>query len=138
MPLQKYTFDEKRDYGRRLIFGGLIGVSVVAVIELINTTVWDRSLRLALYFFAASIPILAMSIVVDTLKSHFKYSVTPAYMFYANLSGITLTLIGLTALFWHLSSLSAVIFFISSISALAITITYHRLLRTVNEESNEK
>ncbi len=95
----------------RLICSGALGVPVVAVIQLLQVSSFDRPLLFSLFCFAVSIPLMAMSVYVITVgidnKNPLQDRLSKIYrrlFMFGTLIGLFATAGGLLALFFHFGS----------------------------------
>ena len=93
-----------------LVYSGLLGISVIAVVQLLGTSVIDKPLTVSLYAFAVAIPMLAISIYAVAFEASYEYTVIPIYMDIANFGGPLASIIGTAGLFWHFSRLIGITF----------------------------
>jgi len=101
---------EKDAVDERLLFGALLGLGIVVVVQLISLRRLDRSLTLSLYCFAVSIPLLSMRLVNSLMFTYFEYDVSVWYNRISPLIGGFAALLGLNALFWHFSRIAGFLF----------------------------
>ena len=85
----------------RLLFSGALGISVVAVIQLLQLSSFDTALVVSLICFAISIPLTAMSVYVSTLEIDNKEAANSNWFMGFSALGLGATLGGLISLFFH-------------------------------------
>jgi hypothetical protein len=104
--------DERSRTLDKVALGALVGVGVLAVFQLLTLNQLDTPLKLALYSFAISIPLLSTYLAVLTSATPAIYnSMTSKWSYGLAAFGGGLTgLVGFTAVFWHFSAKLGVLF----------------------------
>lgn len=96
------SYSEKASKENRLLCSGALGISVVAVVQLLQLSSLDTPLVVALYAFAAAIPLTAMVVYVTTLEIDNQAAAKPEWLFLVlTLLGLVVSLVGVGALFFH-------------------------------------
>ena len=85
----------------RLIYAGLLGLATTAVFGLAGKTL-DTPLRLAVYAFAAGIPLLAGCMLAAIGRARHSPPLPPSrFAVVAGAAAALLTVVGLGGFFWH-------------------------------------
>ncbi|HYH68590.1 MAG TPA: hypothetical protein VD866_28110 [Urbifossiella sp.] len=106
----------------RLIYGGLLGLSVAGSLQLIgNRGEEGPALLVAGYAFAGSVPLLAASLVTELVRhrQHRPDPVTPWRQF-VGLAAAMSAVAGLSALFFHLGPVQGGVFLAAAVLAAAV------------------
>jgi len=117
-------------------YSALLGVSVIAAIQLVSLSL-DTPLTISAYAFAVSIPLLAIWINIQMVKADSERVFViwgERVLLYA---GVTTSLVGLTALFWHISWVAAVLLVVSGIFASYVLGRYRQISKVLNTEDQE-
>jgi hypothetical protein len=104
-----------------IICGGLIGVNIIAIIQLIGLPALDNSLTFALYCFAVSLPLLAFFVFSILIEKTRNCSVDIWYKGVFLAIGVVSTIFGIVALIAHLSQTAALVFSILCMVATLFT-----------------
>jgi len=136
--MEKYPLSETQHREDMLIYSGLLGIAVIAVVQLLGAPAIDRSLTVSLYAFAVAVPMLAVSIYGLTVELGYKYAVMPAYMEIAHFGGALAAITGTAGIFWHFSRLIGLTFL--SISVLAVIFAWKNdeALKEANASEGKK
>ena len=129
-------FEPSEDYKRinDLLYGGFIGISLLTVQAFISLPRLDLPLLISLFAFAIAIPLLAATIMLNNILWIVKYGSDSKWIhFVRNISPIG-AIIGIIAVFWHLSWVSGLLFSISGgIGYLVCTHYYAQVLKKRKE-----
>src|SRR5215212_1504611 len=98
MRKEKHPVDEARNKELEGISAGLIGIGVIAIIELVALAQLDWSLTIMLYGFTVSIPMLSITVTVLREESRHKYAANDLYIVGPWAVGIFSSLAGIGAL----------------------------------------
>lgn len=104
-----------------IICGGLIGVNIIAIIQLIGLPVLDVQLTFALQCFAVSLPLLAFFVFSILIEKTRNCSIDIWYKTFFLGIGTISSLMGIGFLILHLSQTAATVFGIGCTLALAFT-----------------
>jgi hypothetical protein len=117
--------------------GGLIGVSLIILQGFLSLSRLDQAAFISVLTLALAIPILAYKILADTLRvrkhntiSHLSHRhthslKTPYPELFLFSLGILLTIIGISAAFWHIHWIPALMFSVCTLLLLVITYFLH-------------
>ena len=121
----------KRD---TLVYVALLGVSVVAVVQLLSLSELGWFLSMSVLCFALSIPALAATVYIVNLsrKGEYQYEVETLWTFLMDLAGVLFSLAGIAGLFLHLWWVAGALFVLFSVAALAISVHYFAAFAEVN------
>jgi len=109
----------------RITITALLGVAVISIVQLSETSVLDNALRFSVYCFAAAIPLLVgylRLLTFDPHRQHLRGRLR--YVFVLAVFGPLATLLGLGGIFWHFSYRVALVFVAACIIALLIWNAY--------------
>ena len=96
----------------QVAFGALVGVNVIAVVELLGLSQLDNSLRVALYCFAISIPLLCAYLININFANSYEHLTSCWYNVGAMAVGSLASIAGMASIFWHFSSTLGLLFVI--------------------------
>lgn len=105
-----------------LSYSALLGVSVLATVQIISLPELSTSLMLSTVCFAVAIPFLTSTVYTDisVRKEDGKYEPTGGWALLTDPLGILASWFGLTEIFIHLWWLAGMLFTLASITALAV------------------
>lgn len=118
-----------------LVFSGILGISVLAVIQFLQLNELDQYLTISLYCFAFAIPLLTMFVFQLRATAHLKFMIRRSHFALLGNLSITTGFLGLICIFLHFSKSAGAIFFLSSIAAVIIGGRFHRKNEEVNKIS---
>jgi hypothetical protein len=128
LKVHKPTIDE-----RQIMAGALLVINVIALIQLLSVVQLDIPLKVSLYCFAASIPLLTLSWLNGHSISQQEYYVDSMYDFVPSIISLFISFAGICALFWHFSWTIGVLFMGTSVLAWILGILYYNQLREANK-----
>jgi hypothetical protein len=134
-------FEPSEDYKRvnDLLYGGYLGIRLLFLQAFVSLTTLDLALLIALFAFAVAIPLLAASIVLNNILWVVKYSSRSRWILLIRHISPVSAIVGIVAVFWHLSWISGLLFSISgSIGYVVCTTYYAQVLRKKKEEEHEE
>jgi hypothetical protein len=99
----------------QVVVGALLGVDMIAVIEMLGLSFLDTPLKISLYSFASAIQALATEMVNLVVMSRYKRELLTCYNTLAFLAGILASLFGIDMLFWHFSNKAGILFTILTV-----------------------
>ena len=102
-----------------LVLSGLIGAGLISVVQLTSVSVLSRSLLVAAFCFSVSIPVMAAAIFVVNKESDKPVRATASYVTLF-VTGILLSVSGISALFYHFHYIAGTAFIVSAIVASAL------------------
>jgi hypothetical protein len=103
-----------------LLFAGLAGLSVAAVLQLVDKQPEiEKALGAALLCFAVALPLLVSSFLLEVARAG-KEKATRRRFF--DLAGVLLALAGLALLFFHLHPLAGGLFLASALLCLVVVV----------------
>lgn len=112
----------------RLIFTGLMAISLLFVGVIVNNISLDNPLTISLFCFAFSIPGLAMSIFEQSLNEIYGFGVKYWPKYILSFLSVIATIAGVCSVFWHFGWQYALVFFCASFLACIIIMRYHIIL----------
>ncbi len=115
MPDKMYKVNQQKRLQSNFMYGGLIGIGTLFIIDLINQTPLDGTLTIALFCFSIALPFLSLLIVRNYLEATYEYTVQSAHMRLASWIGILGIFSGLLAEIWHISWIAGCIFLLCSL-----------------------
>lgn len=121
------------------MYAALLAISVTALTILAGlsgTVDYDTPLKVAILCSAASTPFLAFCTERVRIDSQYKYRTHSVGVDLAEGIGIFGSIIGLTAIFWHLSVLAASVFIAATFAAISLNVWYTNSMAKINA-SNE-
>ena len=123
----------ERTVGRQveILTGALVGLGVIALVQMLSLQSLDVPLIVSVYSFAVSIP--SLSAVFLCMMEEAKFGVTTherisTVMAILLAAGNLGTLIGISALFFHFATYAGIIFIASSLIGLVCWISYSNAL----------
>ena len=111
----RVSVDKKGILEDKLGVAGLLGLCIIAVIQLISIKTLNAPLWVSLCCFAVAIPLLAGYFFMLESQTRFQVSVTKWYENLIGYAGIIIGFAGIAGLFWHFSWVVSVIFVILSV-----------------------
>ena len=109
--------------------GALVGLGVIAIVQMLSMQSLDVPLTVSLYSFAVSIP--SLSAVFLCMREEIKHRVYPADQGWVNLLviiGGLASSIGIGGLFFHFDNYAGIIFIIVSVLGLVVWFHYEAKL----------
>lgn len=122
----------------QIVFGALMGLDVIIVLQLMTLARLDKPLSVALYCFVVAIPLLAMYVLSILTTMKYEYDVWVWYHLAAILAGGLASLAGVGALFFHFSWVAGGLFALLSVLGLGAYFHYNGQLKKLNELHNSK
>ena len=105
--------EQKPRENRRLIIGGLAAFSGACVVQLLGLSQRDISLSVALFSFALSLPLLIRDLLDVQAEEHHEITINLEARLIATITGITGSIFGIGAIFWHFSPWICMVFILS-------------------------
>ena len=130
--MKKFYVNQKHHTENLFIATALIGVSMVISIELINQKTKSTELWIALYCFAASIPLLTGSIAAMYLEKLYEIRAHIWYLWICNFFGCSLSIFGICAVFFNFNKYIGILFLAACIFSLFVIVMYTSLLEKIN------
>jgi hypothetical protein len=97
MTAGQIRYDDKLSKENRVLCSGSLAISIFALFELLPQSSLDCALHAAMYCFAVSIPLTAMSIYVTTIEVDYQNAARPINVFMALMSlGLVATIAAIT------------------------------------------
>jgi hypothetical protein len=115
MPDKMYKVNQQKRLQSNFMYGGLIGIGILFIIDLVNQTPLDGTLTIALFCFSIALPFLGLLIVRNYLEATHEYTVQSTHMRLASQLGIAGILAGLLVEIWHISWIAGCIFLLCSL-----------------------
>jgi hypothetical protein len=113
MTAGQIRYDDKLSKENRVLCSGSLAISIFALFELLPQSSLDCALHAAMYCFAVSIPLTAMSIYVTTIEVDYQNAARPINVFMALMSlGLVATIAGVGALFVHMAAITEYVHFL--------------------------
>jgi hypothetical protein len=131
--VEKQKIDKADNRRMQGVAGGLVGVAVIAVFQLLTLSSLDKRLTVSLYCFATSIPLLSFFVQSKVAESWYTNSVSFWYTVLPLLIGATIWFVGLAAVFFHFSIIVGLIFSLLAILGVISVTRYQALLEEVNK-----
>src|SRR5262245_38618355 len=94
--------------GNRLIYAGLLGLAAASVLQLVDQHVLTQGLLVALYAFAASIPLVAVGLINDYARR--AGATIPRWRDAVGFLGAFGAVVGFGALFFHFDMVIGIVF----------------------------
>jgi hypothetical protein len=135
MPKRKRKVDKHGLSEDRIMSGALIAISVVALVQLLSVGQLDIPLKISLYCFAVSIPLLSLASLNRLAASAQEYIVDAWYDSFAIAFGSLASFVGVGALFWHFSRIMGGLFFAISFFGVIAYLRFYFELEKVNDKS---
>src|SRR6185437_16490872 len=109
-----------RQQEERLLSAGLVVFSVATITQLLGRDALDRSLTLALYCMAGSLPLLALLLIANTIEKFYEVIHLSCLFGLLSLLADTWALVGVACVFWHYSIGMGVMFIVSTVLAIVL------------------
>lgn len=140
MPDKIYKVNQQKRQQLNFIYGGLIGIGIFFIIDLVSETPLDTSLTVALFCFSIALPFLALLIMRNYLEATHEHTVQPAYIGVSTVIGVLGIIAGLVAEIWHVSLIAASIFIVCCLWGVLGYSLFHTALKKANpqEETPEE
>ena len=123
----------------KLLCGALLGINVVAVVELVGVNQLDAALKVAVHCFAVSIPLLVLHILARINESQNKYHTeSGGYFYLVTFFSPFISLAGIGAFFWHFSPTVGLLFIVTGVFALVAFFGYTTELEKANQNNAEE
>jgi len=132
--MKKYKVDTNFQNENRFIFSGLLGISVVAIIQFLQLSALDTPLTVSLYSFSVAVPLLTLSVFTITVTSHLEYTVVPGYLVMTHTIGTFAAFTGTVCIFWHFSRIAGIVFLLMSLIATVIYSWFDVALTKANKK----
>src|SRR5436309_1035925 len=130
-------FEPSEDYKRinDLLYGGFIGISLLMIQAFISLPTLDLPLLISLFAFAIAIPLLAANIMLNNILWIAKYGSDSKWILLIRHVSPIAAIVGIIAVFWHLSWISGLLVSISGAIGYHICTHYYaQVLRKKREE----
>jgi hypothetical protein len=122
------NFEPEKSRLDRLLFSGGLGISVVAVFQLMSMSELDWVLSFSLHCFALAIPLLSVGVVLMDVELERKNHVRNYVLVLGSgLVGLVATVLGLVGVFVHLGDVGKFVFHkweVAAIFVIAVVIAY--------------
>ena len=135
MPERTYEIDKENLKFEEVITGALIGVSTVIVVQLLQLTAFDVPLKISLYCFAISIPMLTAYLVSVLIKINHTLQVKMWSEGVAVSIGGACSIVGMGAIFWHFSISIGITFIVAVLAAFVLVRIWGAKMDRVNKKS---
>lgn len=136
MTEKTFTADKESIRFAESVTAALIGVSTVIVVQLLQLTSFDIPLKIALYSFAVSIPMLTAYFVIVWLKTDYAILVDVWSETFAGVVGGGCSIVGLGAIFWHFSMPIGITFIVAGIAAFGMVAAWGNKHDRINRGSD--
>ncbi len=110
---------------REITCGALIGLALIAIVEMLSLPVLDIPLKMSVFSFAISIPVLSAVILCMINDSVFNQKPHGEGIHRAWFFGVFMSFLGIAGLFFHLSLFAGLLFVVLSLTALCMTVRYN-------------
>lgn len=112
--------------------GALVGLSVIAMVQMLSVNGLDLPLKVSVFSFAISIPLLSAIFLSAIVETSFDYSVDkPFFLKAVSLGGYLASFVGVSALFFHFAIYAGVIFTGGSVIGFLAVTLYDNKLRAL-------
>jgi hypothetical protein len=134
MPDKMYKVNQQKRLQSNFMYGGLIGIGILFIIDLVNQTPLDGTLTIALFCFSIALPFLGLLIVRNYLEATHEYTIQSAHMRIAGWLGILGIFAGVLAEIWHILWIAGCIFLLCSLWG----IIGYSLFQTALKKANQR
>jgi hypothetical protein len=135
MPHEHFDRDQTEEAWMKLGSGALVGLGVVSVVQMLSLNGLDLPLKVSVFSFAISIPLLSAVFISAVVRSAFEYVTDkPLLLRSISLVGYLASLTGVSALFFHFALYAGVVFIAGSLIGFVAVTIYDNKLRAL--ESN--
>jgi len=100
-----------------LIYSALLGISTIAMTQILPISRLDRALCVAVFAFAVAMPSLAALIIVDREKMGKPINIDTHWELVMSVAGVLSGIVGVTSIFFHFGVFVGVVFLAISIFA---------------------
>jgi len=136
MPSRTYEISGESLKFEEIITAALIGISTVAVIQLLGQSLLDKPLIISLYCFAISIPMLAVYSLIILMKPKFKLHRDTWAEMTIVLLGSFGAIVGVGAIFSHFSQSIGISFIVASVVGMALVVVWRAKISEINPPSS--
>jgi hypothetical protein len=128
--VRKLPVSEQRLTENRLTFLGLLGMSVIAVLQLITCDNMDNSLIVAAVAFSLAVPFLTVDAIIVHMEAVLKKTLAkdPPIQIFTQFGGVLASVVGLNAIFWHFDWRIGVLFLLCCLLAIVEFVIIYGLL----------
>ena len=137
MPDKIYKVNQQKRQQLNFIYGGLIGIGIFFIIDLVSQTPLDGFLTIALFCFSIALPFLALLIMRNYIEITHEYTVSPIYMQISTWIGALGITAGLLAEIWHISGVAGSIFIVCCLWGAVGYSLFHTALKKANLTETE-
>jgi hypothetical protein len=134
MPDKMYKVNQQKHRQLNFIYGGLIGIGIFFIIDLVSETPLDTSLTVALFCFSIALPFLGLLIMRNYIESTYTHTVRSAYISASTIIGVLGTIAGLIAEIWHVSWIAGSIFIVCCLWGVIGYSLFQATLKKVNPQ----
>lgn len=121
-PEQSKAFRARQD--TRIMFGALVGVAIVALVQMLSVNSLDVSLKVSTYGFAVSIPSLTAVVLCLMDEARHGIAMYRTRLLLLMLAGSLASFVGISGLFFHFSSYAGITFVAGSVIGFVIWIQH--------------
>ena len=135
-----HKFEVSEDYKRinDLLSGGFLGISLLIFQAFVTLTALDLALLIALCALAVAMPLLAACIVLNNILWVVKSGSRSRWILFIRYLSPICAIVGIIAVFWHLSWVAGVLVAISGSMAYLVCTYYHaQVLKQKREEAHQ-
>ncbi|HYZ65110.1 MAG TPA: hypothetical protein VE574_00110 [Nitrososphaeraceae archaeon] len=118
-----------------IAMSALLGVSIIAIIQLLQTSP-DNFLLVSTYAFAIAIPVLSAHLALYRDVTRHKYDVEWGHD-WVMWTGMIAATTGVVSLFWHFSYIAGVLFLIASGIAYGWFFEWQTIVEILNQRNND-
>src|SRR5690242_15987254 len=136
MPDKMYKVNQQKRLQSNFIYGGLIGIGILFIIDLVSQTPLDGILTIALFCFSIALPFLALLIMCNYIEATHEYTILPVYIRLSTWIGVLGIITGLLAVIWHISSwMAGSVFIVCCLWGVIGYSLFHAALKKANNLS---
>lgn len=135
---QRYRNNEQDSKSSLVIYSALLGLSIVATIQLLQVPELDLPLTISLYAFAVNIPPLAVMILSIRDSLDYEYNVPFRWLADMGLATGLISLLAVVSIFWHFSWIAGVLVIVSGAVAFHVYTIYLHALKIANRGNQEE
>ncbi len=116
----------ERDKRTTVAYSALLGVAVIAVLQLLPLAELDWPLTISTLSFAISVPALTATVYIINMshRADYEYEVETRGTASMDVAGIVFSIVGVAGLFWHLWWAVGVLFILSLVAVFAVFMHY--------------
>ena len=116
-----------------IAYGGPIAIGVVILQAFLTTPSLDLSATVSVLAVAISLPLLSAAVLITHAQASYQHALWPPYLTAVIVMGQSAAFVGVTAAFWHISSLAGIAIVAATAAALLAYRGYLKRVETLSK-----